>query len=264
MSAPYLPPLDQLLALGRPEAGYREPWPDYLAMGFAEEHVPELIRMATDEELVEGDENAPQTYGGIHAWRTLGLLRAEAAIEPLVGLLLTDDDWEMNEVPEVLGMIGPAAFEPLRAALARWSLQQDSWVAGAAARGLVEIATYFPEARDAAVAAVTRQLRWWGRQTPDLNTILIADLVVLEAVEAAPVIEEAFAAGAVDTRWIPDWEDVQVALGLLPERITPRPVYVPVRPHSTPFRIVPPTNAPRPKRRPKARQAARRHNRKRG
>jgi len=115
------------------------------------------------------------------------------------------------------------------------------------------------------VAAVTRQLRWWGRQTPDLNTILIADLVVLEAVEAAPVIEEAFAAGAVDTRWIPDWEDVQVALGLLPERITPKPVYVPpIRPGPKPvIRIVPPAGAPGAKRRPKGGKAARQRKHKR-
>ena len=206
-------------------------------MGFSAEDVPELVRMAIDAELVEGDDEAAETYGGIHAWRTLGLLRAEAAIEPLVGLLgETDDEWALDELPEVLGMIGPAAFEPLRVALASWSLQRVSWMAGAAARGLMEIARRFPETRDAAVAALTRQLRWWVRHDSALNTILIANLVVLAAVEAAPVMEEAFAAGAVDTWLISDWEDVQVALGLLPERITPRPVYVPAWLHSTPKR----------------------------
>ena len=28
-----------------------EPWPDYLELGFSGEHVPELIRMATDDGL---------------------------------------------------------------------------------------------------------------------------------------------------------------------------------------------------------------------
>jgi HEAT repeat protein len=266
VSTPYLPPLDQLLALGRPEVGYRTPWPDYLAMGFTGEHVPELIRMATDAELVESGEDIPEAYGGVHAWRTLGLLRAEAAIGPLIELLGdTDDKWALDELPEVMGMIGPAAFDPLRATLTRWSLQQDSWVAGAAGRGLVEIAMRFPDARDTVVAALTRQLRWWARHDPGLNTILIAELVVLEAMEAAPVIEEAFAGGAVDTRLIPDWEDVQVALGLLPERITPKPPYVPpVRLSSAPFfRILAAKPTAAPKRRKKAGKAARQRKHKR-
>jgi hypothetical protein len=267
VSAPYLPPLDALLALGRPEVDSRLTQPDYLAMGFTGEDVPELIRMATDAELADGDDDAAETYAGIYAWRMLALLRAEAAIEPLIGHLgETDDEWALDELPEVLGMIGPAALEPLRAALARWSLQRESWVAGAAASGLVEVAARFPETRDAAVAALARQLRWWARHDPKLNTLLVADLVALRAVEAAPVIEEAFAADAVDTRWFADdWEDVQVALGLLPERITPRPSFMPPsRLRPTAVRLAPaPAPAVVPKRRRKAEKAARQRNRKR-
>jgi hypothetical protein len=271
MSTSYLPPLDQLLALGRPKMGSREPWPDYLGMGFTGEHVPELVRMATDAELVEGDAESAPTYGGIHAWRTLGLLRAEAAVEPLIELLETDDDWALDEVPDVLGMIGPAALEPLRGALAKWSLAEDSRAARAAAAAVAEIVECFPEARDAAVAALSRQLRWWARHDPSLNTMLVHYLVVLKAVEAAPLIEEAFAAGAVEVWWFDDdWEDVQVALGLLPERITPRPAYVPRQARSTPaIRIVPPAATAGPKRggdhkaRRKAEKVARQRNRKR-
>jgi len=260
MTMPYLPPLDQLLALGEPEVGAREPWPDYLAMGFDAEHVPELIRMATDAELVEGDPEAAPTYGGIHAWRTLGLLRAEAAAEPLLGLLETDDDWALDEIPDVLGMIGPAALEPLRVALARWSLALVSWTAGAAAYGLAEIAKRYPETREAAVAALARQLRWWARQSRRLNAMLIHELVELNAVEAAPAIEEAFAADAVDTPWTgEDWEDVQVALGLLPARITPRERYEPALRLVRRFvnRFVPPRPSV-PKRRKKAKKGAHR------
>jgi hypothetical protein len=259
MSAPYQPPLDQLLALGRPEVGNRHPWPDYLAMGFTGEHVPELIRMATDAELAAGDEDAAPTYAGIHAWRTLGQLRAEAAIDPLLGLLDPDDDWMMDELPMVLGMIGPAAFEPLRSALTRGSREPDPWAAGAAANGLVDLATAFPEMRDAVVAALTRQLSWWARNDPNLNTMLIADLATLGAVEAAPVMEEAFAAGAVDMDFTDDWEDVQVRLGLLPERITPRPAYVPPAwLSSAPFlRVLAAKPAAAAKRRKKAGKAAR-------
>ncbi|MFL5542620.1 MAG: hypothetical protein ACJ8J0_26790, partial [Longimicrobiaceae bacterium] len=186
------------------------------------------------------------------------------AIDPLVGLLEGDDDWALEEVPDVLGMIGPAAFEPLRAALAKWSLA-SSWPAAAAASGLTEIAKRFPEMRDTVVAALAKQLRWWARQDLDLNTLLVHDLVELRAVEAAPVIEEAFAADAVNIGWgEDDWEDVQVALGLLPERITPRPVYEsPFRLGPRPLiRIVPP-RPPASARRKKPKKAARRRKKRR-
>jgi hypothetical protein len=272
MSTPYLPPLDQLLALGEPEFGHRNPWPDYLAMGFTAEHVPELIRMVGDEELHAGDDGEsdtdvrPEWFAYIHAWRTLGLLRAEAAIGLLVEFIGADNDWAHEELPMVMGMIGPAALEPLRAALARWSLAPEPWAAGAAGAGLVEIAQRFPETRDAAVAALARQLRWWGRHVPILNTMLVHDLVELKAVEAAPVMEEAFGADAVDTSYgDPDWEDVQVALGLLPERMTPRPTYVPrVLLNPMPFlRVRAAKPAAAPKHGQKAGKAARQRKRKR-
>lgn len=265
MSAPYLPPLDQLLALDFPEFGRYKPWPDYLAMGFTAEHVPELIRMVVDEELEAGDADDEATYGAIHAWRTLGLLRAEAAVEPLMRMLEMESDWVREEIPAVLGMIGPAAFEPLGAALARLSLHPEPWqAAAAAASGLVEIAQHHPEWRDAAANALTRQLRWWARHDPILNNMLIHDLVELKAVEAAPLMEAAFAADAVDTFFSDDWEDVQVALGLLSERITPRPRYVfRSQLRSTPNRRDSRPRPVDPKRRRKAEKAARQRNRRR-
>ena len=134
-----------------------------------------------------------------------------------------------------------------------------------ASGGLVEIAQRFPEMRDAAVATLAKQLRWWARQDLDLNTMLVHYLVKLNAVEAAPVIEEAFAADAVNTGWgEEDWEDVRVALGLLPERITPLPVY------ESPFRLDPrpliralAPSQPVPVRRKKPKKAARRRNKRR-
>jgi len=266
MTTPYPPPLDQLLALGAPEFGHRKVWLDYLAMGFTAEHVPELIRMVGDEELGTGDDEElddddvrPGEFAYVHAWRTLALLRAEAAIPLLVELMELDNDWAHEELPTVLGMIGPAAIDPLRTALGRWSLEVAPWAAGAAGSALVEVAQRFPETRDAVVEILARQLRWWGRHDPILNSMLIHDLVDLKAVEATPVIEEAFAADMVETDLDDDWEDVQVALGLLPARITPKPPYEPpMRLSPRPMiRIVPP-RPPVPKRPKKAKKGAHR------
>jgi hypothetical protein len=252
MTTPYPPPLDQLLALGRPECGHRKEWLDYLAMGFTAEHVPELMRMVRDETL--DVEEGPEAFAYVHAWRTLGLLRAEAAIDLLLECMELDNDWAHEELPMVVGMIGPAAIDPLRSALGRWSLALEPWAAGIAGCALVEVAQRFPETRDAVVEILARQLRWWGRHDPILNTMLIHDLVDLKAVEAAPVMEEAFAADMVGTDLNDDWEDVQVALGLLPERVTPRAPYEPpVRLGPRPMiRIVPPRpSVPKPRKKAK-------------
>src|SRR5438105_3414991 len=107
----YPPPLDELLRLGEPVEG--EDWPDYLQKGFGPEHVPDLLRMAGDDELHDADTETPLVWAPLHAWRTLGQLRAAEAAGELVDLFdrLADepDDWLYDEVPEVLGMIGPAA-----------------------------------------------------------------------------------------------------------------------------------------------------------
>lgn len=265
MAQPYQPPVRDLLELPVPRFGRYNPWPEYLAMGFADEHVPELIRMATDAGLVEGDENETATHGGIHAWRTLGLLRAEAAVEALLELFDVDDDWVREEIPAVLGMIGSAAFEPAHRALARYSLDPDDpWKAAAASNTLVEIARRFPGMRDAAVATLSRRLRWWARHDPTLNTSLIDDLVELKAVEAAPLIEEVFANGAADLSIGDDWEDVQLELGLIAERTTPHPPRTPLaRLHPTPDRRERTPRRDETRARRKAEKAARQRNRKR-
>jgi hypothetical protein len=45
----------------------------------------------------------------------------------------------------------------------------------------------------------------------------------LKAVESAAVIEGAFAADTVDLSMLGDWEEAQILLGLLEERVTPAP-----------------------------------------
>lgn len=111
----YGPPLDQLLTFAAGKSTLPENWPNYLELGFGLEHVPDLIRMAGDEELNWADSESLEVWAPLHAWRILGQLRAEEAIEPLIALrkTLEDSDWAIDELPEVLGMIGPAALPPL-------------------------------------------------------------------------------------------------------------------------------------------------------
>jgi hypothetical protein len=215
----YPPPLDRLLGLGVVGARRRE-WRDYTAMGFTAEHVPDLLRMAGDDELNWSDPDDPRVYAPLHAWRVLGQLCAAEAAAPLTDLLLRyGDDWAKENIPCVLGLIGEPALEPARGLMANEAAETFTRIAAASA--LHEVAVNHPELRDRAVALLTGQLRAWPDQDESLNGFLIDYLVELRAVEAAPLMRAAFEAGLADPSIRGDWEDIQIDLGLLEERLTP-------------------------------------------
>lgn len=96
----------------------------------------------------------------------------------------------------------------------------------AAASGLKEIGQRHPSARAECVDTLTRLLERFQDHDKAINANLIAGLLELHAVESAPVIERAFAAGCVDNSVSGDWQDVQIELGLAHERTTPAPNYM--------------------------------------
>ena len=116
----YRPPLDQLVRLGEP--GQKGKGEKYAKHGIRREHVPELIRMATDAALHSGPAGNKIYWAPVHAWWALAELRAEEAIGPLLGLLRRidedDDDWVNEDIPKVLAEIGPAALDPATVYLA--------------------------------------------------------------------------------------------------------------------------------------------------
>lgn len=219
----YSLPVSDLLTFG--DCREIRGWPDYLALGLGPQHVPDLIRMALDEELHGADSDSLEVWAPVHAWRALGQLRAEAAVEPLTRLLARidefGDDWAGEELPEALGLIGPTAIPVLSEYLADPS--HGLWARLAAAQSLEEIGKQHPDARDECVAALAGQLEQFAELDPALNGFLISFLIDLKAAEAAPVMERAFAANRVDLSILGDWEDAQIALGLLQERQALRP-----------------------------------------
>jgi hypothetical protein len=179
--------------------------------------------MATDEELNWADSDSLEVWAPVHAWRALGQLRASAAIEPLLHLFheLEDSDWAGDELPVVYGMIGREAVP----ALARYlgDERHGLFPRITAAGSLERIGTTDSSARAECVEVLSRSLAWFGVNDPSLNAFLISYLVDLQAVEAAPLMERAFAGGTVDITVRGDWEDIQVDLGLKAARETPRP-----------------------------------------
>lgn len=220
----YTPPVQALFSLGELDWGQRRvpAWHDYRALGLGGEHGPEIARVLRDGAALD-DGSGDWTWTLVHAWRAAGQLRLAEAVPQLVDIVrrLCDDDWVTEEVPLVLGLIGPPALPALRAALPRAARQPEPWAATAIARSLERIASDFPETRAEVVEALSEQLARHAEQDGDLNGFLVSYLVDLRAVEAEPVMRAAFEADSVSERITGDWEDVQVLLGLLAERITP-------------------------------------------
>ncbi len=219
----YTDPVSKLIQLGDPR-GRRE-WRDYTELEIGPEHIPDLIRLALDDELALAPANSDRVWAGLHAWRALAQLRAEEAARPLTRLLRYidehDDQWVLEELPEVFGRIGPPAL----AILAEYLADQTHplYARIAAARGIQEIGSRHPQVRDDTVAALVTVLEHFIEHDPALNASLISFLVDLDAVETAPLMELAFAADCVDLIVMGDWQDVQMELGLIEEREARRP-----------------------------------------
>jgi hypothetical protein len=219
----YPGPVSRLLTLG--DLRGADSWVDYRSLGIGPEHVPYLIRLAQDEALHWAEPDSTEVWAPIHAWRALAVLHAAEAAEPLVELLDRideySDDWVHDDLPRALGVLGPAAIPPLRDYLA--DPKRGVWGRIAAADGLAEIGTEHANARTECVAALTAQLERFAKTDPEVNAFVIYSLTELGAVETAPLIQKAFEAQRVDLSLQGDWEEVQINLGLIEERRTPRP-----------------------------------------
>jgi hypothetical protein len=217
----YPSPVDKLLTLGDPRQG--RGWRNYLELGLGPEHIPELIRMVLDPALNQADSDSPLVWAPIHAWRTLGQLHAEDAVQPLLQVLQEEEnqggDWALEELPEVFAMIGPAAFPALAAFLADTS--RGLYSRAAAGRALEVMAREHPEVRDQCIDVINRQLGLMNPEEPELNAFLIGNLIEMEAVESAPLIERAFVAGCVDETIVGRWENVAWDLGVSEEEPPP-------------------------------------------
>ena len=214
-SSDYKPPVSELLAYGDCR-NYDEEWPNYVReLNLEEKHIPELIKMATDEELNQGDSSDSQeVWSPVHAWRALGQLKASEALKPLLGLLNNrDDDWISSDFPILSALIGLEAIPVLKEFLADAS--NNLFARIDAAESLEAISDKYPETRESNIAAIAGELEKFRDNDPTFNGLLIAKLIDFQAVETINIIERAFRANQVDTFIAGDWEDVQVEFGLI-------------------------------------------------
>ena len=223
MTSNYTEPVAQLLTYGDPreETG----WPNYLSLGFTEEHIPELIEMTTDEELKWADSESLEVWAPVHAWRTLGQLRAEQASEPLLALFdfINDfgDDWAMSELPTVYAMIGTRAIPVLSKYVSDNAAYTESCIS--AIECIDEIGKTHADAKSECIQALRAQLRLYNFNPPTVNGFLISGLVHLKAVNQLPLIRKAFNRKRVDLSVVGDLEEVEILFGVRTRRITQVP-----------------------------------------
>lgn len=217
----YQEPVARLLAL-EPLKHFREEWLNYADLGISAEHIPELLRMSLDPELHTASSDSALVWAPVHAWRALGQLRATQVIGPLLNLLdqQREDDWAREDLPRVFARLGATVLPDLSAFLR--DPERDLWARAAVADAMKDIVQDVPERRSEVVATLSQQLAKWYRNDEALNALLICTLIELQATEAATIMAEAFAGQRVDLLVNGDWEDVQIELGLLSERQTPR------------------------------------------
>lgn len=225
MTQTYPHPIAELLTLGETRMHEQR---NYLKMGFASEHIPDLLRLVDDEELrdMPWDEDGnvpPQVYAQVHAWRTLAQLNAAEAVPSFIGLLHfideDDDDFIGEEIPRMLGKLGAPAIESCRDYLA--DINNNLFSRVGAGHALSEIGQQHPETRDTCVQALMSTLQDYQNDDETVNAFTLSYLADLKAVEAAPLAEEIFKADRAELEVAGDYEDYQIKVGLLEERLTP-------------------------------------------
>ncbi len=249
----YEEPVRQLIKLGDVRGEKKRI--DYLALGLGPDHVPALSRMILDKDLWWSEEDEAEVWSAVHAWRALAQIRSEHAIEALVELMARvdayNDDWTHSELPDVFAAHGLVTLPFLIAFIADDS--QGVWARVTAINSIKKTVRTHPEAQEECVFALTKQLKHFSRQDNTLNACLLDVLVEWKAVDAAEIMERAFKSNAIDLTMRGDWEDVQIELGLLEKRITPRRNYIREMmfgaPDPAPVQI-PSATLPRSKRRP--------------
>ena len=160
-----------------------------------------LLELAVDEELNNAESDRPEVWAPLHAIQLLGDLGAAEAVEPLLPFFdWVEDDYLAETLPGAFGGIGAPAVLPLRGLL--FDRSHDVWARVRVADSLGEIAKRHPATRFDVVSALVARLDPAESQVPEdeiVNGAVISQLLELKAVEAAPMILQAFEEDRVDT-----------------------------------------------------------------
>ena len=206
-----------LAPLGEPIDG--QPWLDYARFGISAADAKTLVNLIEDDRFLESE--ADDYWVPLHAWRALkGMM--PAGLNDLIAIfaLLIEDEWALEEIPQVIAAAKDAALPPLKACLL--DLNNDVWVRLLAVECLTLLAQTLPNQRAAIVNSMIMALQ--GLTNTDERGLaggIIVNLMDIRAIEAMDAIRDAFAADQVDWTVCGDVEDIELAMGLRTQRETP-------------------------------------------
>lgn len=208
-------PVAKLLTLG--EVKNSEQWRNYRILGLGEDHIPELIALATDQKLNRAEQDSLEVWAPLHAWRALADLHAVEAIGPLVAQIdtLEYDDWFHLDLPLVLEQLGPSAIPPLNEYLRAHHADTKHVGYITAVESLQRIGRRYIEARGQCTAILLSHLMDYAKNDEGFNGCIINALLELRTREALPLIAAVYKADRVDPFYV-DWEDVRKTYRLPP------------------------------------------------
>ena len=225
MTNTYTEPVSKLLTFG--EMDWSE-WDDYSEFGFTKEHIPELIRLGTDRDLLTDIEGVDEDemWAPMHAWRILVQMQAVEAIAPLAQVLDWSEESDGDLINEGLTTafetFGPPVIEPLAAFINEVGHTVFGYIS--ASEVMAHVAVEYPEYRDRVIKIISSALdAYHERNDEDVNGFWLADLLDLNAVDSYPIIKRAFEAGKINVRIAGDLEDVELEFGMREKRDTPAP-----------------------------------------
>ena len=214
--------IELLLTLGEADYSTEGDWLDYQSFGFEQTDIPELIEFVVDEQYYLAEDASMWTP--VHAWRILGQLNAEAAVQPLISLLdmlaEQEEDFSLVDLPIVLGMIGQAAILPLASFINDKAHQEFARIT--ALESLSKIAQKQPNLRDEVLKKYQHYMTAPDVDKQLLNSLLVSFLLDIQATELIEEIRTLFEQDCIDLSVVGDIEDVEIELGLRDERTTPK------------------------------------------
>lgn len=129
------------------------------------------------------------------------------------------DDYMWDWLPNVIGVYGEKFIEPMTKFLYDASKEEIS--RSLAGEALMQIGQNYPEGKGECIKILADFLEQADEETSDLNSLIVGNLVDLNAIEKIDIIKRAFDRDVVDEHWVGYFEDVEIEFGLKEKRTKP-------------------------------------------
>jgi hypothetical protein len=170
--------------------------PHLARMGKWRKVLPELSQMITDPGLLRGWPGEKASWAPYHALTLLGQAQQPELAAGLLDLLLEENDWLSDRLPDIWAQMGPESAVPLWQGLQELAYEDDKL--GVLVAGLLKIAQSYPDQFEATVRQFSNMLVAGTAERADLNAYIAYALDELGDETAVPAIENALDEGRIN------------------------------------------------------------------